>query len=451
MMSGGELVSDVARHFIERWLFSRADSLTKNSGVPALLPTTMGVVNAGGGPNLCADGIVGLCSSRLDFSNPSSLNGQILRSGSAWSLGTSTERSIYNAMLRLIEGAGKCIYIENQYFCAGFGDGSFGDFDEGLEPIYNMTPSGGGGGGGYPGRETDGNLSGNHAASSPQIIVNGIAGAIFSRISKAIDNDERFRVMVVMPHLCWEHNPVQSTIMHFQNASIKELLRRLGEKYPAVENWEDYISFYNLRKHGEMDDGREVMEEIYLHDKLMIVDDRTVLLGSANINDRSLLGERDSEVAVLLYDVETIETVMDGKKWEAGSFAHGLRCRLWREHLGLLNVVGEEGKEGLGSGSVDLTDPFGEAWNVWRYTATNNRRIYEHCFPTMYRDEYTKLKNIPNYNTYKEEVNPSAEEGENLKQVKGHLVTAAPYFLSQENILPGVGTKAFLMPRMMFV
>lgn len=34
-----------------------------------------------------------------------------------------------------------------------------------------------------------------------------------------------------------------------------------------------------------------------MHSKVMIVDDRTVLIGSANINDRSLLGSRDSEVS----------------------------------------------------------------------------------------------------------------------------------------------------------
>lgn len=33
-----------------------------------------------------------------------------------------------------------------------------------------------------------------------------------------------------------------------------------------------------------------------MHSKVMIVDDNTVLVGSANINDRSLLGLRDSEV-----------------------------------------------------------------------------------------------------------------------------------------------------------
>jgi len=30
----------------------------------------------------------------------------------------------------------------------------------------------------------------------------------------------------------------------------------------------------------------------------MIVDDRVVLMGSANINDRSMKGSRDSEIAV---------------------------------------------------------------------------------------------------------------------------------------------------------
>jgi len=31
----------------------------------------------------------------------------------------------------------------------------------------------------------------------------------------------------------------------------------------------------------------------------MIVDDNTVICGSANINDRSLIGKRDSEIAVI--------------------------------------------------------------------------------------------------------------------------------------------------------
>lgn len=38
---------------------------------------------------------------------------------------------------------------------------------------------------------------------------------------------------------------------------------------------------------------------IYIHAKLLIVDDSYVVLGSANINDRSMLGSRDAEVGVL--------------------------------------------------------------------------------------------------------------------------------------------------------
>lgn len=39
---------------------------------------------------------------------------------------------------------------------------------------------------------------------------------------------------------------------------------------------------------------------IYIHAKLMIVDDRYLIVGSANWNDRSMLGSRDCEVAVLI-------------------------------------------------------------------------------------------------------------------------------------------------------
>ena len=41
---------------------------------------------------------------------------------------------------------------------------------------------------------------------------------------------------------------------------------------------------------------------VYVHTKVMIVDDRRMIIGSANINDRSLLGTRDSELALLIED-----------------------------------------------------------------------------------------------------------------------------------------------------
>lgn len=40
---------------------------------------------------------------------------------------------------------------------------------------------------------------------------------------------------------------------------------------------------------------------IYVHSKGMIVDDEYVILGSANINQRSLAGSRDTEIAMGAY------------------------------------------------------------------------------------------------------------------------------------------------------
>lgn len=52
--------------------------------------------------------------------------------------------------------------------------------------------------------------------------------------------------------------------------------------------------------------------------------------GSANINDRSMLGKRDSEVAVIVQDSEKVASVMDGQEYEAGPYALQLRLECFR-------------------------------------------------------------------------------------------------------------------------
>jgi phosphatidylserine/phosphatidylglycerophosphate/cardiolipin synthase-like enzyme len=58
----------------------------------------------------------------------------------------------------------------------------------------------------------------------------------------------------------------------------------------------------------------QVTELIYVHSKLLIADDRLVICGSANINDRSMLGKRDSEVAVI---IEVCECFMSEERLKA--------------------------------------------------------------------------------------------------------------------------------------
>lgn len=71
-----------------------------------------------------------------------------------------------------------------------------------------------------------------------------------------------------------------------------------------------------------------------------------LLTGSANINDRSMLGKRDSEMAVIVQDTETVPSVMDGKEYQAGRFAQGLRlqCFRWASRAVCFNVVLPQGR-----------------------------------------------------------------------------------------------------------
>ena len=68
-----------------------------------------------------------------------------------------------------------------------------------------------------------------------------------------------------------------------------------------MSNWSRYLGFFSLRTHDELT-GVPATELVYIHSKLMIADDRVVICGSANINDRSLLGDRDSEFCLYIED-----------------------------------------------------------------------------------------------------------------------------------------------------
>lgn len=119
---------------------------------------------------------------------------------------------------------------------------------------------------------------------------------------------KKFRVFVVLPLLPGFEGEVGGTsgtalhaITHWNYASIcrgpDSIIGRLLEH--GIEKPHEYITFHGLRNHSQLH-SEPVTELIYVHSKLMIVDDRSVICGSANINDRSLLGKRDSEIAVII-------------------------------------------------------------------------------------------------------------------------------------------------------
>ncbi|KAG0217601.1 hypothetical protein BGX33_010118 [Mortierella sp. NVP41] len=100
-----------------------------------------------------------------------------------------------------------------------------------------------------------------------------------------------------------------------------------------------------------------VTEQLYIHSKLMIVDDRIIICGSANINDRSQVGFRDSEIAIIIEDTEMVPSRMNGEPYQAGKLAHALRTDLFKEHLGLLHHVDHDVVTKASVLPVDLDSP----------------------------------------------------------------------------------------------
>ena len=76
---------------------------------------------------------------------------------------------------------------------------------------------------------------------------------------------------------------------------------KLLSKFPNTSIVREYLYIFSLRTH-EIIEAAPVTEIIYIHSKIMIIDDRIALIGSANINDRSLKGTRDTELAVVIED-----------------------------------------------------------------------------------------------------------------------------------------------------
>ena len=264
-------------------------------------------------------------------------------------------------------------------------------------------------------------------SSLPDIVENTIAYEIRKRIEKAYDEGKKFKVMVFIPLLPGfagepeESGTLQLILKYTYGAICRNhgysIIEKLKEK--MGEEWKNYIGFYSLRGHGIINDV-PTTEIIYIHSKLMIVDDKYVIIGSANINDRSMLGKRDSEFCVVIHEKERFKSIMDGNNVKVAEFAQSFRVNLLAEHMGL------DAKDKI------LIDPLNE--NFWKNLndfARNNTAIYRKlwkCYPDDEFKTFDDLKNIEK---------PKGEELKKLYEeekgnIKGHVVEFPLLFLEKE-------------------
>ncbi|KAF2723750.1 phospholipase D/nuclease [Polychaeton citri CBS 116435] len=182
-----------------------------------------------------------------------------------------------------------------------------------------------------------------------------------------------------------------------------------------------------------------VSEELYIHSKLLIADDRIVICGSANLNDRSQLGDHDSEIAICIQDPQEIDSYMAGQPWKASKFAASLRRQLFRKHLGLVHPqdyqrpdanfmpIGEPNIYDWGSREDHaVADPLAPSFlNLWKQTARTNTDCFERVFHPVPTD---KVRNWKEYDDYFERFFKAEKEGEKKKDQKpstwkwGHVV-----------------------------
>ncbi|WFD41697.1 phospholipase D [Malassezia psittaci] len=280
----GQPARDLCRHFCQRW-----NSLLRSKKHTRLMPFLMPP------PDLTPlemerYGVKGTCEI------------QILRSAGPWSLNTpkTVEHSIQNAYLKTIQLSDHFVYIENQFFVTSTAmDGVKVENQIGLALVDRIVRA--------------------HRENRPWRAI--IVIPLTPGFPSAYDNPDSgsVRIIQLLQYLSMSRGP---------NSIYGRLLR-------AGVDPTDYIQFFSLRGWGQLRAGRLTTEQVYIHGKLLIADDRVVIMGSANVNDRSQRGDRDSELACVVRDEDMIESTMAGEPYKVGRFAHTLRVRLMREHVGL--------------------------------------------------------------------------------------------------------------------
>ncbi|XP_038723228.1 phospholipase D delta-like [Tripterygium wilfordii] len=221
------------------------------------------------------------------------------------------DKSIQTAYIQAIRSAQHFIYIENQYFIGS----SY------AWPSYKN-------------------------AGADNLIPMELALKIASKIR----SNERFAVYVIVP--MWpEGDPKFNTmqeILYWQSQTMQMMYdvvaRELKSMQLSDSHPQDYLNFYCVGKREEIpkemstNNGETVSDSfksqrfmIYVHAKGMVVDDEYLIVGSANINQRSMAGTKDTEIAMGAYQPH--HTWSERKRHPRGQI-YGFRMSLWSEHLG---------------------------------------------------------------------------------------------------------------------
>ncbi|CAE7353266.1 PLDZETA1 [Symbiodinium pilosum] len=176
---------------------------------------------------------------------------------------------IFQEHRRMISKASRSVYIENQYFGSRLSSA-----EEAQSPRCQALHS--------------------HTQ-------NDLAHLLFEKITTKATLGEKFSAVVVFP-LATEESET-----HYPNLRTAQCLQEALEGFWKANKisspLSEYFGMYNLANVVPVNTTSSAFYGIFVHSKLMAIDHDSdsgaeAIVGSANLNDRSLLGDRDAEVSL---------------------------------------------------------------------------------------------------------------------------------------------------------
>eukprot|EP00915_Cephaloidophora_sp_WS-2016_P007919 GHVH01010949.1.p1 GENE.GHVH01010949.1~~GHVH01010949.1.p1 ORF type:complete len:606 (+),score=88.45 GHVH01010949.1:960-2777(+) len=251
------------------------------------------------------------------------------------------DHSIQNAYIYQISRAKRFIYFENQYWVGS----SFSWLDCKKAPSHHRIPD-----------------------------------TVVRTICERIDEGKDFHVYINIP-LFPEGLPGDAAvqeILHLQYQTCRMMATRVSKHLESngghPSDWRKYLSFFFMgknepsphdgsdsttdspnklkaadKKGSRLSSGRSSSREagdvldrvkvtrrhpIYIHSKFFVVDDEYALLGSANVNERSMCGIRDTEIAIGLWQPNFLTKKSGNGVSLPTGYVSEMRRHLWQELIG---------------------------------------------------------------------------------------------------------------------
>lgn len=195
---------------------------------------------------------------------------------------------------------------------------------------------------------------------------NVVAAELVARICQKIENNERFAAYIVIP--MWPSGgPVSKKvqeILQWQSLTIESMYREIarcikkqtrkmqsqGKTFTRADP-RDYLNFYCLGSRETVDGSQATFKPrpgsaeelvaksrrfmVYVHSKMCIFDDEVVIIGSANINERSLAGTRNTEISNASWQAQHLAS----KESIARGDVHLFRLQCWSHLTGTMEEI----------------------------------------------------------------------------------------------------------------